>query len=173
MAFVLVQDFILSCLPLYICGAVIGRKVAKSISEMALRLQHHHRRYLIETTCKRCVGVSEYFNEWYFQSRILCWQNTVFIWKKRHLLGDWASCIVKHYQWLRKGRLFDLLIKNNVHAVLRIYCYLLYLEFQFIVIEPPVCRGWIAEHLAEIWCLENLGPRLLNTGRQSSGVHVS
>ena len=158
---------------LYTCGAVIGRKVAKSISEMALRLRHHHRRYLIESTCKRCVGVSEYFNEWYFQSRILCWQNTVFIWKKRHLLGDWASCIVKHYQWLRKGRIFDLLIKNNVHAVLRIYCYLLYLEFQFIVIEPPVCRGWIAEHLAEIWCLENLGPRLLNTGRQSSGVHVS
>ena len=58
MVFVLVQDFIHSRLPLYICGAVIGRKVAKSISEMALRLQHHHRRYLIESTCKMCVGVS-------------------------------------------------------------------------------------------------------------------
>ena len=94
-AFVKVQDFIHSRLPLYICGAVIGRKVAKSISEMALRLQHHHRRYLIESTCKRCVGVSEYFNEWYFHSRILCWQCIAFKWKKRHLPGDWASHIVK------------------------------------------------------------------------------
>ena len=63
MVFVLVQDFIHSRLLLHICGAVIGREVAKSISEMALRLQHHHRRYLIESTCKRCVGVSEYSNE--------------------------------------------------------------------------------------------------------------